>query len=79
MSGVYNVLNFDRSIRVEGYTIFYSIPDHPLWNLFDLLLNAYRYKAQVLFNSFIGLDDPALLPSNHSLVGLIPNSTIFPE
>jgi hypothetical protein len=74
MSGIYNFINLERSIRVEGYTILHPLPDHPFFNIFDKYLDAYRNRAVVIYDSFVGIDDPVLLPSNYTMVGLLPNS-----
>jgi len=72
--GMYNFLSLDRSIHVEGYTILCPQPDNSFLKMFEILFEAFRYKGVVVFNSFIGLDDPTILPSNHILVGLLSNS-----
>jgi hypothetical protein len=74
MSGLYNVINLERSIRVEGYTILCPLPDNSFLNVIDKLLDSFRNRGVVIYDSFVGFDDPALLPSNYTMVGLLANS-----
>lgn len=40
---------------------------------FDSLMNVISGHGRILFHSFTGLDEPSLMPPNHTLIGLMPN------
>jgi hypothetical protein len=44
-------------------------------------MESFKGWGRILFHSFFGLDEPAILPPNHSLIGILPNrsNTPIPE
>lgn len=49
------------------------MPKHGFLETFDNVFHASRGHGRFIFHSFAGLDDPSLMPANHTLVGLMPS------
>ena len=42
---------------------------------FDAIIDSYRNWGRLMFNTFVGLDDACIRPSNYEFIGLLPNRT----
>lgn len=62
-------------MEVEGYTIMSPLGEDLVLSKYNTLFNSFRSEGIFMISSFIGLDSPAILPSNHILVGILPSST----
>jgi hypothetical protein len=70
---IMNFFSLGRCMNIEGFLINSPLPKHPFLDVFDNILNAARSHGRFIFHSFIGLDEPNLMPANISLVGLMHN------
>jgi hypothetical protein len=66
-------ISLKRSFNIEGFLINAPLEKEEFFDTFDAILDAGRGHARFIFQTFIGLDDPCIMPSNHTLIGLLPN------
>lgn len=79
---IMNFFSLSRCVNIEGFLVSIPLPKHPFLDVFDNVLDAARNHGRFIFHSFIGLDEPNLIPANISLVGLMNNrseSQLTPE
>jgi hypothetical protein len=79
---MFSFLSLNRSFNIEGFLVHKPLPKHVFFDIFNAVLDAARGQARLIFQSFIGLDEPSLIPPNHTLMGLLPNrsySELTPE
>jgi hypothetical protein len=77
-----NFTSLDRSVNIAGFLINSPMPKHDILDIFDSVLDTARNHGRFIFHSFIGLDEPSILPANITLIGLMSNrshSEITPE
>lgn len=76
---VMNSLMINNSHCIEGFTIFEILPRIQFFKYFDELSDEIRNKNRVIVDSFIGLDEATMIPTNHTLIGLLSNRSGIPQ
>lgn len=49
-----------------------------IFKCFDDLNEVIRFNSRIIVNSYIGLDEAAIIPSNHTLIGILSNRSNMP-
>ena len=70
---LFNFLNLQRSSNLKGFLVCEPMPKLDFLLNFDMLADTFRGISRLMISSFIGIDNPSLMPSNHTLIGILPN------
>jgi hypothetical protein len=70
---LFNLVSLQRSTNLKGFLICEPVPKIDVLEIFDILVNQFRGISRLMIYSFVGIDSPCLMPSNHTLIGLLPN------
>jgi hypothetical protein len=75
---VFSSLDLEHSCTFEGLTIFQTLPKLEIFKYFEEFSNEVRCKNRVIVDSYIGLDEATIMPSNHTLIGILSNRPDLP-
>lgn len=70
---LFNFINLQRSTTSKGFLVCEPMPKLDFLLYFDKLADSFRGISRFMISSFIGIDNPSIMPSNHSLIGILPN------
>lgn len=75
LQNLFNFVSLDRAYNIDGFLVHYQLPKIDFLKPFDEIFDSIRNHGRIVFQSFTGLDDACIMPSNHTFVGLLPNRT----